>query len=89
MTRALLFSCLALALVTSACQDQKTEPTAPAAGVELKQASLPKLNRNHLRLPAKVRISDLQLGEAARRAIDPETTSVRRPPRSSTGIWAR
>ena len=48
MTRALLFSCLALALVTSACQDQKTEPTAPAVGVELKQASLPKLNRNHL-----------------------------------------
>ena len=71
MTRALLFSCLALALVTSACQDQKTEPTAPAAGVELKQASLPKLNRNHLRVPAKVRISDLKLGEAARRAINP------------------
>jgi hypothetical protein len=71
MRRALLCSCLALALATTACQDQKTEPTSPGAGPDLKQQSRAPLSRDRLRLPATLRMSDPQLADAARRAINP------------------
>jgi hypothetical protein len=73
MRRALLCSCLALALATTACQDQKIDPTSPNAGAgpELTQQSQAPLSRDGLRLPATLRMSDPQLAEAARRAINP------------------
>jgi hypothetical protein len=73
----LLSSCLAIALVTTACQDQKTETTAPSvgSGVELsRQSTSPGrfgLERGQVRLPSSVRLSDQQFAEAARRAINP------------------
>jgi hypothetical protein len=73
MRRALLCSCLTLALATTACQDQKTEPTSPSAGAgpELKQQPLAPLRRDRLRLPATLRMSDRRLADPARRAINP------------------
>jgi hypothetical protein len=71
----ILGSCLAVALSTVACQDQKTEPTAPPAGTGLefaRRATRPQVDRNHIKLPASALIRDHQLGTVARRVINPD-----------------
>ena len=76
MTRKLSFAlCLTVVMSMAGCQDQKTEPTAPAAGAgpELAQrATSPKADRNTIKLPAGLRIRDQQLGSVTRRVIDPD-----------------
>jgi hypothetical protein len=74
MRRNLAFGlCLAFALGTAGCGDQRTAPTAPSAGTgtELDQPTI-KLDRNHLRLPPSGRLADGYFGDVARRAIDPD-----------------
>lgn len=74
----LLGSCLAIALGTVGCQDQRTEPTAPSTGTgaELRlQSTTPGrlgLKRGRLKLPPSARVTDQYFAEAARRAIDPD-----------------
>jgi hypothetical protein len=69
----LLASCLAFALGTAGCQEQKTAPTAPDA--ELRSESTTALRFNleqaRLKLPSSVRISDQYFADVVRRAIDP------------------
>ncbi|MGH7579872.1 MAG: hypothetical protein ACREM9_06850 [Gemmatimonadales bacterium] len=76
MTRKLLVGlCLAVVMGTAGCQDQKPEPTAPAAGTGpefARRATQPKVDRNHIKLPASLRIRDHQLGTVARRVINPD-----------------
>jgi hypothetical protein len=75
MTRKLLVGlCLAVVMGTAGCQDQKTEPTAPAGtGPEFaRRATGPHVDRNHIKLPKSLRIMDHQLGTVARRVIDPD-----------------
>jgi hypothetical protein len=74
MTRKLLLSlCLAAALGTASCQDEKNDLTAPAAGVELaRKTTQPKVDRNHIKLPARARKIDQQFTKIARRVIDPK-----------------
>jgi hypothetical protein len=77
MTRSLLYGlCLAVALGTVGCQDQKPDPTAPSTGPELarKATAPPKVDRKHIKLsPALLkRLKDQQLGTVARRAINPD-----------------
>lgn len=55
----LRFACLALALATAACNDQKNELTAPAPTVaELQQSAFTR-DPSRLKLPASVRVSDI------------------------------
>lgn len=64
--------CLAVALGTAACQGDKNEPTAPATGAELaRKTAHPKVDRNHIKLPARARKIDQQFAKVARRAINP------------------
>jgi hypothetical protein len=61
--------CLAVALGIVGCQDQKTEPSAPTApGAELGQSNA---KATLLRAPAKVRVVDEHLNDAAGHAINP------------------
>lgn len=76
--KVVLASLLALALGTTACQDQTTEPTGPpkpslGAALERGVQSITgfNLDRSRIRLPSSARISDQQVARAARRAIDP------------------
>jgi hypothetical protein len=83
----LLGACLALALGIAGCQDQRTEPTAPAegTGAELKQ-SAHKLDRNRLKLPSG-RLTDQHFAEVARRAIDPNDHVCEPPADGSVVAW--
>jgi hypothetical protein len=73
--RKLVFGlCLTIALGTAGCQDQEAVPTAPAAGgpaFARHGTQQPKVDRDHIKLPARARKIDQQFAEAARRAIDP------------------
>jgi hypothetical protein len=73
--RKLVFGlCLTIALGTAGCQDQETAPTAPAAGgpAFARHGTQPKVDRDHIKLPARARKIDRQFAEAARRAINPD-----------------
>jgi hypothetical protein len=64
--------CLAAALGTVSCQQDQNEPTAPANSVELsRKTAHPKVDRNHIKLPARARKIDQQFSKIARRVIDP------------------
>jgi hypothetical protein len=73
MKRKLLLSlCLVAALGTTSCQDEKTDLTAPASGAELiRTTAHPKVDRIHIKLPARARKIDQQFTKIARRVIDP------------------
>ena len=64
---------LALALGTAGCQNEKTEPTAPKVGPDFMQQSTGRfnLNRDRIKLPASARMTDREMADAVRRAIDP------------------
>lgn len=87
----LLGSCLALALGAAGCEDQRTEPTAPAAGVgadlarQSTAASRFGLDRNHVKLPQSARLSDQSFVETARRAINPDDYVC--PPSTAVVDW--
>jgi hypothetical protein len=71
-SKLLLSLCLVAALGTTSCQDEKTEPTAPASGAELiRTTAHPKVDRIHIKLPARARKIDQQFTKIARRVIDP------------------
>jgi hypothetical protein len=64
--------CVVAALGTVSCQPDQTEPTAPATSVELaRQSAKPKVDRIHLKLPARAKKIDQQFSKIARRVIDP------------------
>lgn len=64
--------CVAAALSTVSCQQEQTEPTAPATSVELaRKTAQPRVDRIHLKLPARARRIDQQFSKIARRVIDP------------------
>jgi hypothetical protein len=64
---------VAVTLGTAGCQDQQIAPTSPSAGPEFtRRPARPKVDLNHFRLPKSLRIKDQQLGEVARRAINPD-----------------
>lgn len=87
----LLGSCLALALGAAGCEDQRTEPTAPAAGVgadlarQSTAASRFGLDRNNVKLPQSARLSDQSFVETARRAINPDDYVC--PPSTAVVDW--
>jgi hypothetical protein len=86
----LLGSCLAIALGTLGCQDQKLEPTAPPTGtgaeVRAQSADLERfgLNRGRLKLPSG-RLSDQYLADAVRRVINPDDYEC--PPTTPVVAW--
>ena len=79
--------CLGIALATASCQDQSTEPTAPAAApaADLKQAT-PKLQLNRNKLPAG-RLTDQRMADLVRRAIDPDEHVCEDPAPGSVVDW--
>lgn len=87
----LLGSCLALALGAAGCEDQRTEPTPPAAGVgadlarQSTAASRFGLDRNNVKLPQSARLSDQSFVETARRAINPDDYVC--PPSTAVVDW--
>ncbi len=71
--------CLALAIATVGCQDERNEPTAPPAAtspdLKRQQLSLPghiKQERGKLKLPRGARVSHPEALMLARRVIDPD-----------------
>jgi len=73
MTRKVIIGvCVAAVLSTVSCQQDQPEPTAPANSVELaKKAAQPKVDRIHLKLPARARKIDQQFSKISRRVINP------------------
>ena len=68
-------SCLLLALTVAACQEQPTEPTAPAfattASTPAAALGGPALDRTQAILPAGARLTDQHVANAAANAINP------------------
>jgi hypothetical protein len=76
---ALLRACLVLALGTAACQDQRTEPTDPSDGNRPELGQAVAVDRNQIKLPASVRISDQYFADMARRAVTPTACPASTP----------
>lgn len=75
MRRNLFFGlCLAAAVGTAGCQDQKNEPMAPSAGPAFAQKATahPKVDRDHIKLPKVATKIDRQFSDVARRVINPD-----------------
>jgi hypothetical protein len=71
--------CLAAALGAVGCEENQSEPTSPANTLELARKTVqPKVDRNHIKLPARARKLDQQFSKIARRVIDP--TDFQCPP---------
>jgi hypothetical protein len=69
---ALLGACLAAALVTVGCQNQDIQPTDPSAATAQSTITL---DHSNVKLPASARMSDRELVDFARRAVEPTTCS--------------
>jgi hypothetical protein len=70
---------LVLALGTAACQDQRTEPTDPAAGNRTELGRSTTRDRHQLKLPASVHMSDQYYTNLARRAVTPTACPASTP----------